>query len=364
MTTTRRRRDTRSVRFGPVTVGGGAPVSIQSMSTAPAGREDDVSPEIAALARAGCQIVRVAVKDAAEIEPFRRICEESPIPVVADVHFDHRLAVSAAGAGAAGLRINPGNIGSWRGVAAVLDAASAAGIPVRVGVNAGSLERDLRELAKNDPARAMVESAGRWREKIERAGFVDLVFSLKSSDAAVTIEANRRFAQDNDYPLHLGVTEAGPPLTGTAVSAAALAILLADGIGDTIRISLSGDPVREVVVAAALLRSLGLRPDLPRIVSCPTCGRAWIDVAAAAERVERELLGIGRPITVAVMGCEVNGPGEAREADIGVAGTRGGAVLFRRGRVIRTIEGDVVEELVREVMRFLGEGNASGDPRS
>jgi len=348
------RRKTRQIRYGAVAIGGDAPVSIQSMCTCPASSTADVLGEIEALSRAGCQVVRVAVRDEGDLEALPAIIGGSSMPVVADIHFHHVLAVGAARAGAAGLRINPGNIGSGEKVRAVIEAAGEAGIPVRIGVNAGSLEKRLRDLARSEPARALSESAAGYMEMIGRWGFTDMVFSLKSSDAAVTVEANALFAAGNDYPIHAGVTEAGPPLSGAARSVVALTKLLSMGIGDTIRVSLSGDPVNEVIVASALLSSLGLRDDFPRIVSCPTCGRCHLDVGAIAERIEREINGCGRGISVAVMGCEVNGPGEAREADIGIAGSEKGAVLFRKGEIISTIEGDPLETLFGEIRRLLG----------
>jgi (E)-4-hydroxy-3-methylbut-2-enyl-diphosphate synthase len=337
-----KRRRTRTVFYRGVPVGGNAPITIQSMTTAPTADTRRAMREIRALARAGCEIVRVAVKDRADVEALPAICARSPIPVIADVHFDYRIAVAAAKAGAAGLRINPGNIGGADRVRRVVDAAAVAGIPVRVGVNSGSLERDLRPLARTDPARALRESARRSLRLIEGLGFRDLVFSLKSADALVTVEANRLFA-----------AEAGPPLSGAAKSAVALTLLLWAGIGDTVRVSLSGDPVREVTVAAAVLSSLGLRADIPRIVSCPTCGRCRIDVARIAERLEREILGRRVGATVAVMGCEVNGPGEAKDADIGLAGSRGGAVLFRKGTVVKRLTGAIEAEFLAEVRQFL-----------
>jgi (E)-4-hydroxy-3-methylbut-2-enyl-diphosphate synthase len=349
------RRKTRQVFYGDVAIGGGAPVSIQSMCTCPASRTEDTLGEIEALAGAGCQIVRVAIRDEGDLESLREILEKSSIPVVADIHFRHILAVGAARAGAAGLRINPGNIGSEERVREVIEAAGDAGIPVRVGVNAGSLEKRLKSLARSEPARALSESASGYMEMIEGWGFTDMIFSLKSSDAAVTVEANTLFAGSNDYPIHAGVTEAGPPLSGTAKSVVALTKLLSMGIGDTIRISLSGDPVNEVIVAAALLSSLGLRDDFPRIISCPTCGRCLLDVDTVAVRLERELSGCGAGISVAVMGCEVNGPGEAREADIGIAGSKKGCVLFRKGEIVRTIDGDPLETLLEEVKNLLAE---------
>jgi (E)-4-hydroxy-3-methylbut-2-enyl-diphosphate synthase len=345
----RSRRATRQVSYGDVAVGGGAPISIQSMSTCPASSHERVMAEIVSLRRAGCEIVRVAVKEEGDIDGLARICGESPLPVIADIHFDCALAVRSAAAGAAGLRINPGNIGGRDGTGRVLEAAEKAGIPVRVGINAGSIEKDLRELHGREPAKALFESASRNRIMIEEMGFDRLVFSLKSSDPVTTIAANRLFAADNDYPMHIGVTESGTAVSGAARSAVALTLMLAEGIGDTVRISLSGDPVKEVAAAAAVLSALGLRTDIPRVIACPTCGRCWIDVAALAERVEEELLGIRSGIRVAIMGCEVNGPGEAREADIGLAGTRGGAVLFRKGEVACRLEGDFTEKFLEEV---------------
>ena len=356
MITIRTRRKTRQVRYGDFPVGGGAPVSIQSMTTTAASDVAGTGEEIRALASAGCELVRVAVKERADVAALPRICAESPIPVIADVHFDYRLAVGSAKAGAAGLRVNPGNIGGRDRVKRVVDAAAEAGIPIRVGVNSGSIERGLRSLYRREPARALFESALRSARSIEAMGFHDLVFSLKSADPLVTVEANRLFASETDYPLHIGVTEAGPPLSGAARSAVALTMLLAEGIGDTVRVSLSGDPVREIIVASAVLSALGLRDDIPEIISCPTCGRSRINVFEIAERVEREILGIRRGIRVAVMGCEVNGPGEAREADIGIAGAKGGAVIFKKGKVTRRLRGDFSEEFIREIQRLARAG--------
>jgi (E)-4-hydroxy-3-methylbut-2-enyl-diphosphate synthase len=347
------RRETRRISYAGVAVGGGAPVSIQSMCTCPASNTADALKEIEALSKAGCQIVRVAIRDEGDLDALPAILGESAIPVIADVHFHSALAVGAAMAGAAGLRINPGNIGGSEKARAVIDAAGTAGIPVRVGVNSGSLEKRLREMAHTDPARALSESAAGYLEMISGWGFEDLVFSLKSSDPDATVEANRAFAKYSDCPLHIGVTEAGPPLSGAARSVVALSKLLGEGIGDTVRVSLSGDPVSEIIVAAALLTSLGLRDDFPRIISCPTCGRCHIDVDTIAAKLEREILGCGSGISVAVMGCEVNGPGEAREADVGIAGTPKGAVLFRKGEIVRTIEGDPLEILLQEVQDLI-----------
>lgn len=349
------RRKTRQVFYGDVAVGGDAPVSIQSMCTCPASSTEDVILETGALARAGCQIVRVAIRDDGDLAALPAIIAESRMPIVADIHFHHTLAIGAAKAGAAGLRINPGNIGSKEKVRAVIEAAAEAGIPVRVGVNAGSLEKRLKELAHSEPARALSESAKGYMDMISGWGFTEMIFSLKSSDPEVTVDANALFAEGNDYPVHAGVTEAGPPLSGAARSVVALTKLLSMGIGDTIRVSLSGDPVNEVIVAAALLTSLGLRDDFPRIISCPTCGRCHLDVESIAGRLEREISGCGAGISIAVMGCEVNGPGEAREADFGIAGSKKGAVLFRKGEIVSTIDGDPLETLLAEARTLLDE---------
>ncbi len=346
------RRKTRAVYYGGVGVGGDHRVSIQSMSTFPASAREEACGQIKSLADAGCEIVRVSVRDIGDARSLKWICGESPIPVVADIHFDYRLAVASIDSGVAGVRINPGNIGGRDKVKAVIDAAGNAGIPVRIGVNSGSLEKDLQRVYRDDPAGALGESAERYRDAIEKMGFRDMVFSLKSPDAATTVQANRIFAGSNDYPLHVGVTEAGPVLSGTARSVVALTMLLSEGIGDTVRVSLSGDPVKEVIVAAAMLSALGLRDDVAEIISCPTCGRSHIDVAAMAEELETILPRIGRGLKVAVMGCEVNGPGEAAHADVGLAGTASGAVLFKKGTVMRKIERDFLGNLLDEIQRM------------
>lgn len=355
-----KRRNTRQVSIGRLKVGGGAPVSIQSMSTYNASEREEVLEEIGRLREAGCEVVRVSVKHIGDTAELSRICDQSPIPVVADIHFDYKIAIESVRAGVDGIRINPGNIGGREKIARVIESAGERGIPVRVGVNAGSIEREFRELAADCPARAMCESAFKHMKIIEDMGFEDLIFSLKSSDPLVTIEANLMFASETDYPLHLGVTEAGPVLSGTAKSVVALTSMLEKGVGDTIRISLSGDPVREVVAAQTMLGSLGLREKGVEIVSCPTCGRCLIDVSQVAEALERRLIGIKKRVKVAVMGCEVNGPGEARDADIGIAGSRNGAVLFRRGKVMGRIEGDLADKIVEEVTKWgtneLGDG--------
>lgn len=346
------RRRTRRINYGGVPVGGGAPVSIQSMSTRRASDISGVMDEFRRLAAAGCEITRVAVRDEQDAEALETICRKSPIPVIADIHFNYRLAVKSAEMGVAGLRINPGNIGGDARVKKVAEAAAEAGIPIRVGVNSGSLEKSLAPMYAKEPARALCESAFRARDLMERIGFDNLIFSIKSSDPMINLESNRIFAAENDYPLHIGVTEAGPLLSGAVRSSVSLAPLLMDGVGDTVRVSLSADPVEEVVAAAALLSALGIREDIPRVVSCPTCGRCHIDVAGIAAEAERRVLSCGKKLTVAVMGCEVNGPGEAAEADVGIAGTENGAVLFRKGRKLGKVKGDILEALMREIDRI------------
>ncbi len=349
------RRKTRQVYYGDVAVGGDAPVSVQSMCSLPVTDHDGIRDQISRLASAGCQMVRVSVRDKSETGLLPGICAESPLPVIADIHFDHELAILSSGTGISGLRINPGNIGSIDRVLAVLDAAKKNSLTVRIGVNSGSLEKSHRKTYLQDPSRALCDSALGYSDILEKNGFTEAVFSLKSSDAMATVEANRLFAKENDYPLHIGVTEAGPRLSGTARSVVALTLLLSEGIGDTVRISLSGDPVDEVTVALAMLSSLGLRDDVPRIISCPTCGRCHLDVERIAEALEKAVPRTGHSLKVAVMGCEVNGPGEAKEADIGIAGTEKGAVLFKNGRIFQKISGDPIASILSVIKKMIGE---------
>jgi (E)-4-hydroxy-3-methylbut-2-enyl-diphosphate synthase len=290
--------------------------------------------QVLALAAAGCDIVRVAVPDRQALSALEALCEASPLPVVADIHFDYRLAVAAVAAGVAGLRYNPGNIGSRERAAKLARAASDAGVPIRIGVNAGSLDTALRRRHGGATPEALVESALCHAALLEEVGFRDIKLSLKASDVPTTVAAYRLCAGRCDYPLHLGVTEAGTLVPGTVKSAVALGILLAEGIGDTIRVSLCADPVEEVWVARQLLQSLGLRRDAPEIIACPRCGRCTVDVHAMAERVERRLRQLSAHVRVAVMGCEVNGPGEAKHADVGIAGAAGDWVLFSGGEMI------------------------------
>ncbi len=338
------------VDVGGVLVGGGAPIVVQSMTNT---KTEDVASTLAqirALATAGARIVRVAVPTPAASVAIESLVEQSPVPLIADVHFDHELAMTAVRAGAAGVRINPGNIGGAEQVRAVVEAAAERGAVIRVGVNSGSLERDLRGLEESDPAAALVESAVRNCALIEDLGYRNLKVSVKSSSPQVTIAANRELSKRVPYPLHVGVTEAGTVRSGAIRSAVALGVLLEEGVGDTIRVSLTGDPVEEVVVAVEILRALGLMPQGPRVISCPTCGRTQIDLEPLALEVEKRLTELGLALEVAVMGCVVNGPGEARKADFGIAGGDSEGVVFAKGRPVRKVaESDLVEALFAEI---------------
>jgi len=327
-------------------------VVVQSMTNT---RTDDVEAtlgQVRALSTAGARLVRVAVPDEASLEALHRLVVESPVPLIADVHFDHRLAVGALKAGTAAVRINPGNIGGPEEVRRVVEAASESGAVIRIGVNSGSLQRELRELEERDPARALVESAVSYCELIEGMGFSQLKVSVKSSSPRITVDANRQLAQRVPYPLHIGVTEAGTRWAGSVRSAVALGILLDEGIGDTLRVSLTGDPVEEVRVANEILRTLELLPRGPRVISCPTCGRTRLDLEPLALEVERRLQESGLDLEVAVMGCVVNGPGEARKADFGIAGGDGEGVVFAAGRAVRRVP---QEQLVDALFAEIGE---------
>jgi len=351
------RRITRRIRVGGVPVGGGAPVSVQSMTNTDTRDVRATLAQIRSLAREGCEIARVAVPDEPAAKAFRRIRRGSPIPVVADIHFDHRLAIACADAGADGLRINPGNIGGEKNTLEVLRAARANRIPVRIGVNAGSVERELLARHGGPTPKALVESAARSLRICEKARFHNLKFSLKASDAVATIEAYRLFSRRFDYPLHIGVTEAGTVFSGTVKSSVGLGVLLAEGIGDTLRVSLTGPPEEEVRVGWQILKALGLRQRGPDFVSCPTCGRVAIDVVGIATEVERRLSDLPVALKIAVKGCAVNGPGEAKEADVGVAGGKGSGLIFLKGEVVRKVrEKEIVAEVVRLARRLAGDG--------
>ena len=322
---------TRQINAGGVRIGGGAPVSIQSMlNTATTDVEGSLA-QIAALKAAGCELARLAVPDQAAAKGFAAIAARSPLPLVADIHFDYRLAIAAAEGGAAKIRINPGNIGGEAHVRAVADCCRAHHIPIRIGVNGGSLEKSLLEKYGHPTAEALVESAFEHLELLEKQGFYDTCVSMKSSTVPTMVAAARLFRAKCDYPLHIGVTETGPVRQGLIKSAMGIGALLLDGIGDTIRVSLTDDPVQEVYAARDILKAAGLRKDGVNIISCPTCGRTRIDLIGLVNRVDEALKNCEKPITVAVMGCVVNGPGEAREADIGIAGGDGWGMIFEKG---------------------------------
>ena len=339
-------------------MGGGAPVVVQSMTNTDTRDAVSTLAQIARLHAAGCELVRVAVPDEAAAAALRTICDTSPLPVIADIHFSHHLAVASLEAGVAALRINPGNIGGEDKVARVVDAAKAHKAPIRVGVNAGSLEKQLLERYGGPTAEALVESALGHVRLLEARGFEDIKISMKASSVPLTVAAYRLLARQCGYPLHVGITEAGTLFRGAVKSAVGIGILLAEGLGDTIRVSLTHDPVREVETAWHILSALELRHHGPEIVSCPTCGRTEIDLIGLAEAVEERLRDVPEHVSVAVMGCVVNGPGEAREADVGIAGGRGKAVLFRKGVVVGSVKGgqeDLLAALLAEVETVLRE---------
>ena len=355
------RRSTRTVYVGAVGIGGGHPVRVQSMTNTDTRDVEATLSQIGALQQAGCEIVRLAVLNTEAAEALRRICAETSVPLIADIHFDARLAVMAVEAGVKGLRINPGNIGGPDKVDRVAHAARAAGIPIRIGVNSGSVNRDILRKHGGPTPEALVESALEHARLLEDRGFHDIKISLKSSSVRHTVAAYRLMSRTVDYPLHIGVTEAGTMLRGAVKSSVGLGVLLAEGIGDTLRVSLTADPVEEMLVAWEILRSLGLRARGPEIVSCPTCGRTEIGLMELAQAVEERLRHVEEVFTVAVMGCVVNGPGEAREADIGVAGGRDSGLIFRKGEVLRRVRGrnELLAAFMEELDRFLAERAAS-----
>jgi (E)-4-hydroxy-3-methylbut-2-enyl-diphosphate synthase len=350
------RRPTRSVKLGQLTVGSDAPISVQSMTNTPTADPEKTLDQVKELAAAGCEIVRVSVPDEDALRGFETLRKNVALPLVADIHFDFKLAVGALTAGADGVRINPGNIGAPWKVREIVQSASYSGASIRVGVNAGSLERDILKAHGHPTPGALVQSAIRSVHLLEGMGFFDIKISVKASDPLDTVKAYRLLSEELDYPLHLGVTEAGTPLAGSVRTAVALGLLLAEGIGDTMRVSLSGDPVPEVLAGHELLRSLGLRKG-PRVVACPTCARAEIDVAPWAAEIEHRVRELSIPIRIAVMGCPVNGPGEAREADVGLAGGKGKAILFVKGKVRKKVSpGEAVEALMEEIEELVKEG--------
>ncbi len=354
------RRTTRRLMVGSVPVGGGAPISVQSMTTTLTSDVNATLQQIAELTASGCQIVRVAVPSQDDVEALPAIAKKSQIPVIADIHFQPKYVFAAIDAGCAAVRVNPGNIRQFDDkVKEIAKAAAGAGVPIRIGVNAGSLDKRLLAKYGKPTAEALVESALWECSLFEEHDFRDIKISVKHNDPVVMIRAYRLLAEKCDYPLHLGVTEAGPMFQGTIKSSVAFGALLAEGIGDTIRVSLSAPPVEEIKVGNAILESLGLRERGLEIVSCPSCGRAQVDVYTLAEQVTAALEGLPVPLRVAVMGCVVNGPGEAREADLGVASGNGKGQIFVKGEVIKTVpESQIVETLVMEALRLADEMGA------
>ena len=325
---------TRQIRVGDVLIGGGAPVVIQSMLNTKTTDVEGSLAQIKALKTAGCQIARLAVPNLEAARSFAEICKESPLPLVADIHFDYKLAIAAAEGGASKIRINPGNIGGEDRVKAVVDVCKDKKIPIRIGVNGGSLDKKLLEKYGHPTAEALVESAFEHLELLEKYGFYDTCLSMKSSTVPTMVAAARLFRSKCDYPLHIGVTETGPVKMGLMKSAMGIGALLLDGIGDTIRVSLTDDPVEEVYAAKDILKAAGLRKEGVNIISCPTCGRTRIDLISLVNQVDAALKDCEKPITVAVMGCVVNGPGEAREADVGIAGGDGWGMIFEKGEQV------------------------------
>lgn len=339
---------TRQIHLGGIAIGGGAPCSVQSMCSTDTRDVAATISQINDLAEVGCEIVRCAVLDQDAAHALGQIKKQSPIPVVADIHFDYKLALMVLEGGIDGLRLNPGNIGEKWKVAEIVASASERKVPIRIGVNAGSLEKELLERYGHPTAEAMVESALGHIRILEDLNYREIKVSLKASDVMKTVAAYRLFSERSDYPLHIGITEAGTLFSGTIKSSVGLGILLADGIGDTLRVSLTGAPRDEVRVGYDILKALGLRQRGVNFVSCPTCGRCQINLIKVAEEVEKRLQGVDKQITVAVMGCAVNGPGEAREADVGVAGGKGEGLVFRHGEIVRKVPEDKLAEALLE----------------
>ena len=355
------RRKTKQINVGTVAIGGDAPISVQSMCTTKTADVDSTLQQIASLAQTGCDIVRVAVPDSDDVAALPAIARKSNIPVIADIHFQWKYALAALEAGCQGIRINPGNIKKHDKVALIGREAAARGVPIRVGANAGSLEKDMLAKHGGPTPEAIVEQAMNEVRLLEDVGFTDIKISVKHNDPLRMIETYRTIAGLCDYPLHLGVTEAGTPTKGIMKSSIGIGTLLAEGIGDTIRVSLTADPVEEVKAGIGILETLGLRARGFDLVACPSCGRAEVDVFALATAVEQRLAGIDVPMRVAVMGCVVNGPGEAREADVGVAAGKEKGQIFVRGEIVRTVpEADIVEELAREAEKLADELRAHG----
>lgn len=347
------KKATRQIFIGGVPVGGDAPCSVQSMCSTDTRDIVATTAQINSLAQVGCEIVRCAVPDMDAAHALAQIKLMSPIPVIADIHFDYKLALQVLKGGIDGLRLNPGNIGDRWKVAEIVASAAERKVPIRIGVNAGSLEKELLQRYGHPSAEAMVESAMGHIRILEDLHYQEIKISLKASDVMKTVAAYRLFSEKSDYPLHIGITEAGTLFSGTIKSSVGLGILLADGIGDTMRVSLTGEPVDEVRVGYDILKAVGLRQRGINFVSCPTCGRCEIDLIRVAEDVEKRLQGVDKQITVAVMGCAVNGPGEAREADFGIAGGKGEGLVFRHGEIVRKVpEALLADALLEEISKF------------
>ena len=347
------RRISRKVKIGNISIGGDSPVAVQSMLNAPASDYEANLNQLRAFEAAGCEIIRMAVPDMDAVRVLAKLKEQAKIPLVADIHFDYRLALESLNAGVDKIRINPGNIGSFDKVEAVADACALRKVPIRIGVNSGSVEKDLLEKYGGAEPEALAESAFRHVKLLEKCGFYDTVLSLKSSDVNKMVRAYRIVAENCDYPLHLGVTEAGTERSAIIKSSIGIGSLLLDGIGDTVRVSITDDPVKEVFAAKDILKALNIRVETPQIVSCPTCGRTKIDLVSLAKRVEDAVCNIKKPVKIAVMGCVVNGPGEAREADIGVAGGDGCGVIFKKGEIIKKVsEDEIVTALLDELNKL------------
>lgn len=360
-----RRRQSRQVYVGNVPIGGNAPIAVQSMTKTKTANVEATVEQILRCVDAGADIMRVTVNDWEAADAIGEIVRRSPIPIVADIHFNHIFALKAIEAGVAKVRINPGNIGSRDRIKQVLKAAKERGIPIRIGVNSGSLEKDILERHGYPTAEALYESALRHIEIAQDFGFDNLVISVKSTDVRLMIEAYRLIAERTDFPLHLGVTEAGTTRIGTIKSAVGIGTLLAEGIGDTIRVSLTDEPEEEVLVGKEILRSLGLAQRSVEIISCPTCGRIEVDLFSIVRQIEERVKGIRKPVKVALLGCVVNGPGEASEADIGIAAGRGVGILYRKGEVVRRVkEEEIVDAVVEEILKFSPDDNNNSAPHS
>jgi len=350
-----KKRSTKKIKLGDLTIGGGAPVVVQSMTKTDTCDVASTLKQIKSLQAAGCEAVRLAVLNAEAADAIKLIKKRAKVPLIADIHFDHRLALTVIENGIDGLRINPGNIGTKQKVKEVVSAAKDRGVPIRIGVNAGSLDKELLRKYKHPTAEALVASADKHIKILEDLKFRNIKVSLKASDVMKTVEAYRLFSQKYRYPTHIGISEAGPAYSGTIKSAVGLGILLSEGIGDTMRVSLTADPVEEVKVAYEILKSLQLRQKQkgPELISCPTCGRCQINIRGIVDKVEAKLAKEKKVIKVAVMGCIVNGPGEAREADIGIAGGKGMGILFKHGKVVKTLkERELFSTLMREIKKM------------